>query len=67
VIEFPDRERAEGWYASPAYQAILPHPGPVPGRPLTNWRWFHGRRMLGVPTDVDPTHGWATDQDGRII
>jgi uncharacterized protein (DUF1330 family) len=24
VIEFPDRARAEGWYASPAYQAILP-------------------------------------------
>src|SRR5262245_60873881 len=24
VIEFPDRERAHAWYASPAYQAILP-------------------------------------------
>lgn len=24
VIEFPDRERAEAWYASDAYQAILP-------------------------------------------
>lgn len=24
VIEFPDRERALAWYASPAYQAILP-------------------------------------------
>ena len=24
VIEFPDRSRAEDWYASPAYQAILP-------------------------------------------
>ncbi len=24
VIEFPDRSKAEGWYASPAYQAILP-------------------------------------------
>ena len=24
VIEFPDRERAEAWYESPAYQAILP-------------------------------------------
>ena len=23
VIEFPDRERAKAWYASPAYQAIL--------------------------------------------
>jgi uncharacterized protein (DUF1330 family) len=23
VIEFPDREAAEEWYASPAYQAIL--------------------------------------------
>jgi uncharacterized protein (DUF1330 family) len=24
VIEFPTRERAEAWYASDAYQAILP-------------------------------------------
>ena len=24
VIEFPDRQRAEEWYASPAYRAILP-------------------------------------------
>lgn len=24
IIEFPDLERAHGWYASPAYQAILP-------------------------------------------
>ncbi len=24
VLEFPDRERARAWYASPAYQAILP-------------------------------------------
>jgi uncharacterized protein (DUF1330 family) len=24
VIEFPDRARAEGWYASPAYRDILP-------------------------------------------
>ena len=24
VIEFPDRERAAGWYESPAYQEILP-------------------------------------------
>ncbi len=24
VIEFPDRAAVEGWYASPAYQAILP-------------------------------------------
>jgi len=24
VIEFPDRDAAEEWYASPAYQAILP-------------------------------------------
>jgi uncharacterized protein (DUF1330 family) len=24
VIEFPDRSRAEEWYASPAYQQILP-------------------------------------------
>jgi uncharacterized protein (DUF1330 family) len=24
VIEFPDREAANAWYASPAYQAILP-------------------------------------------
>ena len=24
VIEFPDRERARAWYASPAYQRILP-------------------------------------------
>lgn len=24
VIEFPDRRRAEEWYASDAYQAILP-------------------------------------------
>ena len=24
VIEFPDREAAEGWYRSDAYQAILP-------------------------------------------
>jgi uncharacterized protein (DUF1330 family) len=24
VIRFPDRERAEGWYRSAAYQAILP-------------------------------------------
>jgi uncharacterized protein (DUF1330 family) len=24
VIEFPDRASAEGWYGSPAYQAILP-------------------------------------------
>jgi uncharacterized protein (DUF1330 family) len=24
VIEFPDRAAARGWYASPAYQAILP-------------------------------------------
>jgi uncharacterized protein (DUF1330 family) len=23
VIEFPDRSSAEGWYASPAYRAIL--------------------------------------------
>lgn len=24
VIAFPDRSRAEGWYASPAYREILP-------------------------------------------
>jgi uncharacterized protein (DUF1330 family) len=24
IIEFPDAERAQGWYLSPAYQAILP-------------------------------------------
>ena len=24
VIEFPDRERVRAWYASPAYQEILP-------------------------------------------
>lgn len=24
IIAFPDRERARTWYASPAYQAILP-------------------------------------------
>ncbi|MCM6777091.1 DUF1330 domain-containing protein [Nocardia sp. CDC159] len=24
VIEFPDYEAAQGWYASPAYQEILP-------------------------------------------
>jgi uncharacterized protein (DUF1330 family) len=24
IVEFPDRERAEAWYASDAYQAILP-------------------------------------------
>jgi uncharacterized protein (DUF1330 family) len=24
VIEFPDRSKAEDWYDSPAYQAILP-------------------------------------------
>ena len=24
VIAFPDRARAEGWYASPAYRRILP-------------------------------------------
>jgi uncharacterized protein (DUF1330 family) len=24
AIEFPDRERAQAWYASPGYQAILP-------------------------------------------
>lgn len=24
MIEFADRERARGWYASPAYQQILP-------------------------------------------
>lgn len=24
VIEFPDRDSARSWYASPAYQAILP-------------------------------------------
>ncbi|RDI66887.1 DUF1330 domain-containing protein [Nocardia pseudobrasiliensis] len=24
VIEFPDYEAAQGWYASPAYQKILP-------------------------------------------
>jgi uncharacterized protein (DUF1330 family) len=24
VIEFPDRSKAEDWYGSPAYQAILP-------------------------------------------
>jgi uncharacterized protein (DUF1330 family) len=24
VIEFPDHERAEAWYGSPAYQAIIP-------------------------------------------
>jgi len=25
VIAFPDRKSAEAWYASPAYQEILPH------------------------------------------
>ena len=24
ILEFPSRERAEGWYNSPAYQKILP-------------------------------------------
>ena len=24
VIEFPDHQRAEGWYTSPAYQEIIP-------------------------------------------
>jgi len=23
IIEFPDRERASGWYHSPAYQAVI--------------------------------------------
>jgi uncharacterized protein (DUF1330 family) len=25
VISFPDRQKAEAWYASPAYRKILPH------------------------------------------
>jgi uncharacterized protein (DUF1330 family) len=47
IIEFPDLESARSWYASPAYQEILP------------LRTDHitGDALLfeGVPTDYDPS------------
>ncbi|MEU3722375.1 DUF1330 domain-containing protein [Streptomyces sp. NPDC031705] len=45
VIGFPDMERARAWYASPAYQAILPlRTRHIPGETLL---------VEGVPADYD--------------
>jgi uncharacterized protein (DUF1330 family) len=46
IIEFPDAERAAAWYASPAYQDILP----------LRTRNIDGTAILveGVATDYDP-------------
>ncbi|MEV7725766.1 DUF1330 domain-containing protein [Streptomyces sp. NPDC087917] len=45
VISFPDIERARAWYASPAYQALLP----------LRTRHMAGEAILveGVPADYD--------------
>ncbi|MER6217752.1 MULTISPECIES: DUF1330 domain-containing protein [unclassified Streptomyces] len=45
VISFPDIERARAWYASPAYQAILPlRTDHIPGEAVL---------VEGVPADYD--------------
>jgi uncharacterized protein (DUF1330 family) len=46
IIEFPDTERARSWYASPAYQEILP----------LRLRHIEGSAILvdGVAEDYDP-------------
>jgi uncharacterized protein (DUF1330 family) len=46
IIEFPDAERAQAWYASPAYQDILP----------LRTRNIDGAAILveGVGADYDP-------------
>ncbi|MGE7390054.1 DUF1330 domain-containing protein [Streptomyces sp. NPDC004126] len=47
VIGFPDIERARAWYASDAYQAILPlRTGHIPGTAFL---------VEGVPADYDAT------------
>jgi len=48
VIEFPDHERAEGWYNSPAYQAIIP------------LRADHSQSTIFLIDGVGPDHA-ATD------
>lgn len=52
MIGFPDLERARAWYASPAYQAILP----------LRTRHIEGEVILveGVPADYDATKTAAT-------
>ncbi|MGW1889613.1 DUF1330 domain-containing protein [Streptomyces sp. NPDC002004] len=47
VIEFPDMDSARGWYASPAYQEILP----------MRTKHIDGEVMLveGVGPDYDPS------------
>ena len=52
VIEFPDHERAEGWYSSPAYQAIIP------------LRAEHSDSTIFLIDGVGPDHA-ATDVLGR--
>lgn len=51
IIEFPSRQAAQSWYASPAYQEILP------------LRLEHTNSMAtivdGVPADYRATHGLA--------
>ena len=48
VIEFPDHQRAEGWYNSPAYQEIIP------------LRAEHSDSIIFLIDGVDPDHA-ATD------
>lgn len=48
VIEFPDHRHAEGWYRSPAYQAIIP------------LRADHSDSTIFLIDGVDPNHA-ATD------
>lgn len=48
VIEFPDHERAEAWYRSPAYQEIIP------------LRADHSDSTIFLLDGVDPDHK-ATD------
>ena len=48
VIQFPDHERAGGWYRSPAYQAIIP------------LRAEHSDSTIFLIDGVDPDH-LATD------
>ncbi|OKK20488.1 hypothetical protein AMK16_08380 [Streptomyces sp. CB00455] len=59
VIGFPDIERARAWYASPAYQAILPlRTDHIPGEAVL---------VEGVPADYDAgrTAARLRDEAGR--
>ncbi|MFI7384453.1 DUF1330 domain-containing protein [Streptomyces sp. NPDC049813] len=52
IAEFPDLAHAHAWYASPAYQAILPlRTAHIPGEMIF---------VEGVPADYDAAHTATT-------